>query len=139
MTTTRDPAVLAWVRLMRVHARIERAAADQLRGAGLTVPQFDILAHLVAAPGLTQQELADRRLTTKGNLSQVLDTMETCGLIERERHGRIKRVNLTPRGRDLFEATAPGHEAEIARRLCPLSADELGTLRSLLRKLDRPA
>ena len=136
-TRPRSLAVTTWLRLMRVHQKLERAAADDLRNAGLSVPQFDILGHLAAADGITQQELAEARLTTKGNLSQLLEAMEGCGLIERVRDGRAKRVFLASRGRELLREVLPGHEAMIEAKLCPLSADEQTQLRSLLRRLDR--
>jgi DNA-binding MarR family transcriptional regulator len=134
---TRQRAVTTWLRLMRVHQKLERAAADDLRRSGLTVAQFDILAHVATAPGITQQDLAAARLTTKGNLSQLLDSMESCGLIRREREGRTKHVFLAERGAALVAEATPPHEALIAAQFCALSAHEQDQLHSLLRRLDR--
>ena len=129
-------SVVTWLRLARVHQKVERAAMEQLRPSGLTLPQFDILAHVKWAPGVSQQELADARLTTKGNLSQLLDNMEGCGLIDRVRDGRSKRVFLTSRGTALLESVLPEHEALVAQCFCSLPAAERDTFRSLLRRLD---
>ncbi len=135
--SNRSQAVVAWLRLMRVQQKMERAAMEDLRRWDLSVPQFDVLAHVGAVDGITQQELAEARLTTKGNLSQILDNMESCGLIERERDGRSKRVRLSARGRALLAEALPLHEAAIAARFCALQANEQAHLRKLLRRLDK--
>src|SRR5207302_5379989 len=87
----RSVGVLGWLRLVRVHQKVERIAMEHLRQWKISVPQFDILAHVGAAEGITQQELAAARLTTKGNLSQILDHMERDGIVRREREGHVKR------------------------------------------------
>src|SRR2546428_9550253 len=81
----RSVGVLAWLRLVRVHQKVERTAMEHLRQWNVSVPQFDILAHVGAAEGITQQELAVARLTTKANLSQLLDHMEQDGILPRAR------------------------------------------------------
>ena len=135
---SRPAGKMAWLRLLRVHQRMERAAMEHLREWGLTVPQFDVLAHVAAHPGVTQQELAESRLTTKGNLSQILSNMEACGLTTRLRDGHSKRIYLADRGRELVEQVQPDHERVMAAHFEPLTEPELDELRRLLRRLDRP-
>ena len=129
-------AVLDWLRLARVYQKIERAAMEHLRPWGLSVPQFDILAHVGAAEGITQRDLARARLTTKGNLSQILDHMETSGLVCRIQEGHAKRVHLTEAGRQLFEAVVPAHETVISAQFTALTREEQAELLALLRRLD---
>lgn len=133
----RKAGVIAWLRLARVYQKLERAGMEHLRCWGLSVPQFDVLAHVSVAEGLTQQELATARLTTKGNLSQLLDHMERDGLVERRRDGRVKRVYLTERGRRLADEVIPEHETAIAGWMCGLEPEEGEVLLRVLRKLDR--
>ena len=56
---TRTPGLLAWLRLVRVYHKLQRAEAGRLRCWGLSPAQFDVLAHVGAAEGLSQQRLAD--------------------------------------------------------------------------------
>src|SRR5262245_9280995 len=91
----RRTEVLVWLRLVRVHQKVERVAMAHLRRWEVSVPCFDVLLQVGEAEGITQQELAAARLTTKGNLSQLLDHMERDGLVCRVRDGRVKRVYLT--------------------------------------------
>jgi DNA-binding MarR family transcriptional regulator len=128
--------VLAWLRLVRVYQKVERVAMAHLRQWQVSAPQFDILTHLGAAEGITQQELAAARLTTKGNLSQLLDHMERDGLVRRVRDGRVKRVYLTEAGRRLFAEVVPDHEALIAAQFCALAPQDQDRLLGLLRSLD---
>src|SRR3712207_4826461 len=79
----RSPGVLAWMRLARLFHRVERDWGEHLRGWDLNVAQFDVLAHVGASEGMTQQELADSLLVTKGNVCQLLDRMEGRGWISR--------------------------------------------------------
>jgi DNA-binding MarR family transcriptional regulator len=133
----RRPSVLAWLRLVRVRLKVDDVLAEQLRGWGLNNAQFDVLAHVGAAEGITQQELADSLLVTKGNVAQLLDRMEGRGWILRRREGRTNRLYLTEEGRRLFARVVPAHEALIAERFSVLSREEQEQLHELLRKLDR--
>ena len=133
----RRPSVLAWLRLLRVSQKVERDLARQLKLWGLNSAQFDVLAHVGAAEGITQQELADSLLVTKGNVAQLLDRMEKRGLIERRPQGRINRLFLTDEGGRTFVEVVPAHEAMIDDRLSVLSEEERRQLFELMRKLDR--
>jgi DNA-binding MarR family transcriptional regulator len=99
--------------------------------------QFDVLAHVGSEEGMTQQRLADSLLVTKGNICQLLDRMETGGLIERRQEGRANRLYLTDAGRAMFDESVPAHEDRIARHFNALSPAEQSELLDLLRKLDR--
>ncbi|HEY7835283.1 MAG TPA: MarR family transcriptional regulator [Ktedonobacterales bacterium] len=133
----RTPAVAVWLRLARVFQQVNRASNEQLRQWNLSLAQFDIIARVGAAAGMTQQELADSLLVTKGNICQMLDRMERGGLIERRQEGRANRLYLTPSGQRLFAEVVPAHEAMLAEQFATLSADEQRTLLALLRRVDR--
>jgi DNA-binding MarR family transcriptional regulator len=128
---------LGWLRLMRVYQKVDRASAEHLRRWGLSVAQFDALAQVGASEGMTQQELADSLLVTKGNVCQLLDRMERRRWIERRPEGRTNRLFLTDEGRRLFEGAVPSQEAMVSERFSALSQGEQEQLHALLRKLDR--
>ena len=128
--------MLAWLRILRVVQKVERDLAGQLKIWGLNNAQFDVLAHVGAVEGITQQELADSLLVTKGNVTQLLDRMESRGLIERRPQGRTNRLFPTDEGRRTFAGVVPAHEALIDERLSVLSKEEQKQLLELMRKLD---
>ena len=128
--------LLTWLRLARVFQKVEHTAVDQLRGYGLSLAQFDVLTQIHAREGLTQQELADALLVTKGNVCQLLGRMEQIGLLERRQDGRANRLALTSAGRALLAQALPAHQALIAEQLSALTPDEQVQLLGLLRTLD---
>jgi len=129
--------VLAHLRLLRVAQKVERDLGGHLKRWGLNNAQFDVLAHVGAAEGITQQELADSLLVTKGNVAQLLGRMERRGLIERRSQGRTNRLFLTDEGRRTFTEVVPAHEALIDDRLSVLLEEDQKQLFELLRRLDR--
>lgn len=134
---TRRPAVIAWLHLLRIVRRTERAAAEELRRWDLSYAQFDVIAQLGAAEGITQQELARRLLVTQGNITQLLDKLEARGLVRRCPVGRTNRLVLTDAGRELWAAVVPAHEDWQAARFAGLTCEEQRELMRLLGKLER--
>lgn len=135
-STLRSAALLAWLRLARVYQKTDRASAEHLRRWGLTVAQFDVLAHIGAREGLSQQQLADSLLVTKGNVTQLLHRLEHDGLVRRCQEGRVNRLVLTERGRLLRDQVAPAQEALITRLFSTLPPEKQSRLLALLRELD---
>jgi DNA-binding MarR family transcriptional regulator len=133
----RHPALLAWLRLARVFQKIDSRSARHFRQYDLSVAQFDVLAQIGAAEGLSQQELAGSLLVTKGNVSQLLKRMEQQGYIRRCHEGRTNCLFLTERGRQVYDRLVPDQEALIVSLFHELSADEQHALLELLRRLDQ--
>jgi DNA-binding MarR family transcriptional regulator len=133
----RDPTVRAWVRMLRLSQKVQPALREMLRGLGLNPAEFDILDTLAAREGLTQQDLADALLVTKGNMTYHLCRMAERGLVDRRPEGRKNRLYLTGEGRRLLEEALPEHEALINERFSGLSVEERAQLADLLGKLER--
>jgi DNA-binding MarR family transcriptional regulator len=130
-------AVAAWLRMTRVFHKIEHRLTQHLRPYDLSLAHFDVLAQLQGNEGITQQELADRLLVTKGNVCQILDRMMERGLLVRRQEGRINRVFLTERGRQLAGVLVPEQEALMAEQFAALSPAERHHLLRALHVLDR--
>ena len=109
---------------------------------GLSIPQFDILATLGFEQGITQQELAERLLVTKGNICGMIDRMEANGWVERKPDPLDRRVNrlfLTRRGKVRLGQTMPDEQALVKGIMSALSATELQSLYQFLDRLDEAA
>lgn len=130
-------SVLAWIRLARVFQKLDRATVVHLRPWELNVAQFDVLTQVGSSQNITQQELADRLLVTKGNISQLIDRMEGRGLLNRCQEGRTNVLVLTEKGQKLYEETVPKQEDMIAAQFSALTNEETEQLLRILRKLDR--
>ena len=96
--------VRVWFRIIRLEARMQVAVAERLRRIGVSIPQCDILTTLTEQEGVSQQELAKRLYVTKGNISGLLDRLESAGFVERRSRrqrtgGNIRSISPRPAGR----------------------------------------
>ena len=132
----RTPGLLAWLRLVRVFQKVDRASSESLRYRQLSPAQLDVLAKVGSAQGISQQELANALLVTKGNVCQLLDKMEATGLLERRPDGRINRLFLTEQGRRVHDEVVPTHDELLAGHFNRLTEGDQRELLRLLRQLD---
>ena len=129
-------AIPAWLRLARVFQKVDRASVDLLRQWDLSVAQFDVLVQVGNAEGLTQQQLADRLLVTKGNVCQLLDRMEERGLLVRLQEGRANHLYLTEKGKAVRADALPAQERLIESLFIELPRTRQAALLASLRRLD---
>src|SRR5438067_10828462 len=120
----RTASLLAWLRLVRVFQKVDRASSDSLRCRQLSPAQLDVLAKVGSSEGISQQELANALLVTKGNVCQLLDKMEGTGLLERRPDGRVNRLFLTDQGRQVHDEIVPRHDRMLAGHFDGLSAKD---------------
>lgn len=89
---------------------------QQLRGLGLTAPQYNVLCSLEAEPGASNAQLARRAFVTAQTMQSMLVKLERAQLIARTpdaEHGRIQRTELTDKGRaTLLDAHRAVEETE---------------------------
>jgi DNA-binding MarR family transcriptional regulator len=123
--------------MARFTNKATRLSGEQLRGFKLSLGQFGVLAHVGAAEGLSQTELADALSLTQGNVCQLVDKMEQAGLLLRRPAGRTNRLYLTERGQTLYDEVVPAHEALIDGLFAGLTLRQQRELFSFVRTLDR--
>ncbi|MDB5292376.1 MAG: transcriptional regulator [Phycisphaerales bacterium] len=131
--------VRAWIQIMRTYTRIERRLEQMLEWHGVSLPQFDVLATLRAGEGITQQELAERLLVTKGNVCALLGRMEVGGWVERRTDPEDRRANrlyLTRRGKDVLTAAMPEHHKFLKSVMSALRPVEVQSLYELLERVE---
>jgi MarR family transcriptional repressor of mepA len=116
-----------------------RAAEEWIRSRGLTFEQAMVIGYLEQRPGAKQRDIADMSRTTAANISLMLKTLESRGLIERRTEPgdeRSKRVYATPEGIELI-AGLNTSMAEVDEKIfAPLDANEQATLEALLDKVN---
>jgi DNA-binding MarR family transcriptional regulator len=136
------PEVDAWVELVRAYQLIIRRLEHALDPHGMSLPQFEVLAHLHFDGAITQNELAQRLLVTKGNVCGLIDRMEAAGLVGRTTDPadrRANRLRLTSRGTAVLCAILPPHLELIKDSMGRLGPADLHRLRDLLERLVPPA
>ena len=133
-------ALLTYVKLMRAANAARNFAARSLGGTNLTHTQFAVLEALYHLGPMPLSDVAQRVLTTGGNLTMVAGNLEKQGLARRQPSPEDKRLQimaLTPKGKSLIRQTFPQHAAAIAEFLSALGPEEQAKLGDLCRRLGR--
>jgi MarR family transcriptional regulator, 2-MHQ and catechol-resistance regulon repressor len=133
-------ALLTYVKLMRAANAARNFAARSLDETGLTLTQFAVLEALYHVGPMSLSDVAEKVLTTGGNLTMVAGNLEKQGLAKRQPSPEDKRVQivaLTPKGKSLIRQIFPKHAAAIAECLSVLNVEEQARLGDLCRKLGR--
>jgi len=133
-------ALRIWLRLLTCTQLIERQVRSRLRERfGTTLPRFDLLAQLERHPGgLKMNELSRMLMVTGGNITAIVDQLETEGLVERlddPQDRRSWQIRLTPAGKKSFAEMAAAHEEWVVELLAGLSRREQDDLLKLLAKM----
>jgi len=117
------------------------AAVRRLRGRDthrpgeLSYAQCGLLFGLADRGELSASELAALAGVAPGTATQMLDSLEAGGLVERTRADRDRRVvlvSLTAPGRELVDARRARYEALWQRELAEFSPQELATATAVL-------
>lgn len=124
--------------LVRAYQAFRSYSDAHIRQLGLTSSQFDVISTLGNTPGMTFNKLAEKTLTTKGELTGIIDRLEKKGLVRREVPPEDRRsflAILTPEGERVFAETFPAHIAYLKQRFGHLNQQELEQLRVALEKI----
>jgi DNA-binding MarR family transcriptional regulator len=128
-------AFRVWLRFLRLDQRLRVMMGRGLRKIGLSIPQFDALSALSQGAGITQRELAQKLLVTKGNVSGLIDRLVEAGLVERRRGAKDRRSHslfLTREG-EAFAASGFAMQKDFLQNtLGRLATGDLALLHHLL-------
>ena len=138
--TSQRLALASYVRLTRAANTARAHASRPLGDSSLTLTQFAVLEALYHLGPMSLTDIAEKVLTTGGNLTMVCGNLDRQGLVKRQRSpqdGRIQIILLTARGKALIRRIFPIHAAAIAEFMSALSPAEQEQLGRLCRELGR--
>lgn len=121
-----NPRFRNWIALIRAHKAVYIALTKALGPLDLKPAQLDMLMNIHRHPGMSQQELAERLLVARSNITMLLPQLEADGLVLREPDAKDKRVirlSLTPAGEELL-AEALKVYADLVERVMAASSEE---------------
>ena len=133
-------ALGTYVKLMRAANAARNYASRSLSGTGITLTQFAVLEALYHLGPMSLSDIAQKVLTTGGNLTMVVGNLERQGLAKRQRSPEDRRVQivvLTAKGKSLIREMFPRHAAAIVEFLSLLSSEQQVELGEVCRKLGR--
>ncbi len=131
-------ALATYVRLTRAANAARNRAASHLGGTGLTLTQFAVLEALYHLGPMSLSDIAQKILTTGGNLTMVVGNLEKLGLAHRQKCPEDRRqfiVVLSTKGKALIRKIFPEHAAAITEFMASLSPAQQKQLGDLCRQL----
>lgn len=103
-----------WLQMLKAVRHVEGRLREKLRsGYDTTLPRFDVLAALHAAPqGMKMSALSSHLVVSNGNVTGVVDRLVSEGLVARqtvETDRRAFMVQITDKGRALMAEMTADH------------------------------
>lgn len=134
------PAYRTWWIMARAFHSVRSGLTRFFEERGITGAQFGVLRCAADAgeAGLMLSDLSRHLMVTCGNITGVVDRLETSGLLTRERRSDDRRViiaRLTPAGRELYETTMPAYQELLHGLMGALDPNEQETLGGICEKL----
>ena len=126
--------------LNRIAATWNADMAGELRTFDLTTPQMRTLAVLGINSGLTINELSTLAVTEQSTMSRTLDTLEARGFVSRRPRPsdlRVREVEITPAGREAFDAFWPVMFQHYEQMFRGIGEDEFSQFVATLQKVLR--
>lgn len=125
-------------RLHRLADALDAELRPVFAAAGLSDGDFDVLAALRRSGepfALTPGQLGETTMITSGTVTKRVDRLAAAGLVTRERvehDKRVRRIALTPAGRELVDRVVGEHFANEERLLSGFTELERSRLTRLL-------
>jgi len=127
----------ATLSIARTEAALREPLEELLKGAGVSLTQYNVLRILRGAgpDGLTRNEIRDRLINRMPDVTRLLDRMEEAGWVSRVRETEDRRcvaTYLSRSGRSLVDSLDAPVQEEHTRRLGHMTRTQLRTLIDLL-------
>jgi len=137
-TKSEKKTLNAFIKLMRATESMNNRLNRHLAEADLTLSQFGTLEVLHHLGPLNQRSIGEKLLKSGGNITMVIDNLEKCGHVKRERDPNDRRavlIHLTPKGKEFIEDFFPKHLEKIKEEFSVLTEKEKETLADICKKL----
>jgi MarR family 2-MHQ and catechol resistance regulon transcriptional repressor len=137
-----DSGVHLWLVLMKAFQALLPHAAGSIKRAELGDSDFRVLEVLLHKGPLPVNTIGPKVWLTPGSISVAVDRLVQRGLVSRNDHPddrRVRRVELTPKGRALIIRGFGEHAAAMEDVAGVLSKNERLILLRLLKKLGKHA
>ena len=113
-----NPRFRNWVAVGRACHAVERALGQALAPLDLKTAHLDMMMNIHRHPGMSQQELANKLLVGRSNITMLLPQMEKRGLVVRQTDKidkRVLRLQLTGEGEALLAKALDIHLALVEK------------------------
>ncbi|MEV5204114.1 MarR family winged helix-turn-helix transcriptional regulator [Streptomyces sp. NPDC087769] len=129
------------LQLRRAHRHAAAVMAEALRPFGIELRHFAVLILLVDRGPTVQRDLVEATGSDKAGIMRVVDDLERKELAVRKAvpgDRRVRAVEITQKGLELFDAAHLAAEEPSRRLVAPLKAGETEQLTDLLTRFTHP-
>ncbi|MBX3119656.1 MAG: MarR family transcriptional regulator [Fimbriimonadaceae bacterium] len=140
VTAASDVGVQAYVRLVRAADAVFSEVSSGLSSYQISPTQFSTLKALRFSGPLSQRDIGRYILKTGGNVTVIVDQLESMGFVSRIRDSEDRRVcyvNLTEKGEKFFDSVYPTYQEKVRTAMGRLTPSEQAVLAELLEKLKK--
>ncbi|MFI7616317.1 MarR family winged helix-turn-helix transcriptional regulator [Nonomuraea terrae] len=127
--------------LRQAHWRAATVMTEALRPLGIELRHFAVMIVLVDRGPTVQRDLAPATGSDRAGIMRVVDDLERMGLAVRKSvpgDRRVRAVEITPKGLELFDAAHVAAEPQAERLVAQLQPGEVEQLKGLLTRLAYP-
>lgn len=127
-----------WIVLARCYKSLSTLVEHSIAEKGLCLSDFMILEALLHKGHLTITEIQGKVLLATGSMTAAVDRLERKGHIARKttpEDRRARRLELTPRGRNLISEVFEAHNRDLESWMSSLTRTEKQQTYELLKKL----
>jgi DNA-binding MarR family transcriptional regulator len=133
-----NPRFRNWVAIGKAAHVVERAITEDLKPLGLKPAHLDMLMNIYRHPGMSQQELAEKLIVGRSNITMLLPSLVARGLVAREgdaKDKRIQRLTLTLAGSELLSEALTIYSALLDRAMATITAEDCNEVGRIMQKM----
>jgi len=135
-----DKSMQTWIQISRAFYKISTKEIRYFTEHGLTLNQFKVLEVLYHRGNLNVGSITKLTMSTPGNITVVVKNLKRDGWIYTVKDDNDKRstlLSISPRGTEVIENIFPTHAKNLTSDFKILDDNELETLYTLARKLQK--
>jgi len=135
-----DNSMKTWMQVFRTYNKIRAKESIYIQSFDLTMNQFQVLEVLYHRGDLTIGAITKLTMSTPGNITVVVKNLKRDELIVSlpdENDKRASILSITSKGKTIIEKLFPQHAQNFEEYFKVLKEDELETLFTLLKKLQK--
>jgi len=135
-----DKAMQTWIQLFRLFNKIRAKESFYINSFDVTMNQFQVLEVLYHRGDLSVGAITKLTMGTPGNVTVVVKNLKRDGLISSVSDSKDKRssiLSITQSGKEIIEKLFPNHAQNLEKCFEVLDDEEMETLFTLLRKLQK--
>ncbi len=135
-----DISMKTWMQVFRTYNKIRAKELVYIQSFDLTMHQFQVLEVLYHRGNLNIGSITKLTMSTPGNITVVVKNLKRDGLIvslQDENDKRASILSITQKGKEIIEKLFPQHAKNFEEYFKVLNNEELETLYTLLKKLQK--